>query len=52
MEQTLLILNDLEREGVLGRYAIGGGVAAIYYMEPFLTNDLAIILREFWPGMA
>lgn len=29
MEATLQVLNELEREGVLGRYAIGGAVAAI-----------------------
>lgn len=42
MERTLQILNELEQQGVLGRHAIGGAVAAIFYMEPLLTYDLDI----------
>jgi len=44
MEATLQVLNELEREGVLGRYAIGGAVAAIFYMEPFATFDLDVFV--------
>jgi len=29
---------------VIGRYAIGGGVGAIFYMEPFLTYDLDVFV--------
>lgn len=39
------VLNDLEREGVISRYAIGEAVGAIFYMEPFLTYDLDIFVR-------
>ncbi len=42
MEATLRVLNELERNGVISRYAIGGAVGAIFYMEPFLTYDLDI----------
>ena len=44
MEATLKVLNELEREGVIARYAIGGAVGAIFYMEPFLTYDLAVFV--------
>jgi hypothetical protein len=44
MEATLQVLNELEREGVFVRYAIGGAIGAIFYMEPFLTYDLDIFL--------
>jgi hypothetical protein len=44
MEATLKILNELEREGVISRYAIGGAVGAIFYMEPFLTYDLDVFV--------
>lgn len=44
MKQTLKILNDLEREGVIGRYAIGGAMAATFYVEPILTFDLDIFV--------
>jgi hypothetical protein len=44
MEATLKVLNELEREGVFQRYAIGGAVGAIFYMEPFLTYDLDVFV--------
>jgi hypothetical protein len=44
MEATLKVLNEMEREGVISRYAIGGAVGAIFYMEPFLTYDLDVFV--------
>jgi len=44
MEHTLRILNELERDGIIERYAIGGAVGAIFYMEPFLTYDLDVFV--------
>ena len=44
MEATLKVLNELERGGVIARYAIGGAVGAIFYMEPFLTYDLDVFV--------
>lgn len=44
MERTLKVLNELERKGLFARYAIGGGVGAIFYMEPFLTYDLDVFV--------
>lgn len=44
MEATLKVLNELEREGVINRYAIGDAVGAIFYMEPFLTYDLDVFV--------
>lgn len=44
MEATLRVLNELESEGVVRRYAIGGAVGAIFYMEPFLTYDLDVFV--------
>jgi hypothetical protein len=43
MERTLQVLNGLERDGVLSRYAIGGAMGATFYVEPLLTFDLDII---------
>ena len=42
MEKTLEIINRMETDGVIGRYAIGGAVAAVFYVEPFATFDLDI----------
>jgi len=44
MEKTLQVLNELEREGAIGRYAIGGAMAATFYAEPVLTFDLDVFV--------
>ena len=44
MERTLQVLNQLERDGVLGRYAIGGALGATFYVEPLLTFDLDVFV--------
>ena len=44
MEHTLQILNELVRDGVLGRYAIGGAMGATFYVEPLLTFDLDVFV--------
>lgn len=51
MEQTLQVLNALEHDGVLSRYAIGGAMAATFYAEPVLTFDLDVfVLLPKTPG--
>jgi len=42
VKRTLQTLNELEREGVFSRYAIGGAMAATFYVEPLLTFDLDV----------
>lgn len=44
MEKTLAVINKLEQEGIIGRYAIGGAVAATRYIEPSQTYDLDIFV--------
>ena len=44
MEKTLRVLNDLERAGVVSRYAIGGAMGATFYIEPVLTFDLDVFI--------
>jgi len=44
MQGTLQVLNELERVGVLGRYAIGGAMGATFYVEPLLTFDLDVFV--------
>lgn len=53
MERTLQILNELERDGVMGRYAIGGAMGATFYVEPLLTFDLDVfvVLPESGAGL-
>lgn len=44
MEATLRVLNELEQAGVMSRYAIGGAMAATFYVEPLLTFDLDVFV--------
>jgi hypothetical protein len=43
VKQTLVI-NTMEADGVIGRYAISGAVAAYNYIEPTVTDDLDILV--------
>lgn len=42
MRQTLATLLQVQREGLLDRFAIGGAVAAAYYVEAVVTEDLDV----------
>jgi len=44
MKQTLDVINAMEAEGVISRYAIVGAVAAYNYIEPAVTSDLDILV--------
>ncbi len=45
MEETLKVLNRMVEDDCIAEYAIGGAVAAIYYLEPFDTLDLDIFIQ-------
>lgn len=42
MDKTLSIINELKESGVIKGFAIGGGIATIFYVEPILTYDLDV----------
>lgn len=42
---VLRTLEDLVAEGLLESYAIGGAVAATYYLEPISTQDVDVFVR-------
>jgi len=44
VKRTLEVLNELEKQGVFSRYAIGGAMAATFYTEPVLTFDLDVFV--------
>jgi len=44
MEKTLRIINQMQQEGIFQQYAIGGGIAAIFYIEPVVTFDLDVFV--------
>jgi predicted nucleotidyltransferase len=44
MKKTLSVLNQMEAEGVIRRYALGGAVGALFYLEPSDTADVDVFI--------
>ena len=44
MKATLEVINQMQADGVIGKYAIGGAVGATFYLEPAATVDLDIFV--------
>jgi len=51
MEKALQIIEEMTRLKVIRAYAIGGGIAATYYIEPVLTYDLDIFFMPIEEGL-
>ena len=51
MDKALGAINEMARRRIIGSYAIGGGVAATYYIEPVLTYDLDIFFIPAKAGL-
>jgi len=44
MDKTLAVINRMLHEGLFRKYAIGGGIGALFYIEPMATFDLDIFI--------
>lgn len=44
MKSTFRVINRMVEDGVIGKYAVGGAVAALNYIEPTLTDDLDVLI--------
>ena len=44
MKATLEVINQMEADGVIDRYAIGGAVGATFYLEPSATLDIDVFV--------
>ena len=44
MKKVFQLLNQMVREGELSNYAIGGAIAAVFYVEPFVTHDVDVFV--------
>ncbi len=42
MDKTLSVINAMEHDGVIKKYAIGGAIGMLFYGEPATTYDLDI----------
>ncbi len=51
MEKALQAIEEITRRGIIKAYAIGGGIAATYYIEPVLTYDLDIFFIPAKEGL-
>lgn len=45
MKATLEVINQMQADGVIGQYAIGGAVGATFYLAPAATVDLDLFVR-------
>jgi len=44
MKATLQVVNRMQADGVIAKYAIGGAVGATFYLEPSATLDIDIFV--------
>ena len=44
VKETLKAINNMQADGVIGQYAIGGAVGATFYLEPAATFDLDVFV--------
>ena len=44
VEKIFAVLNQMEADGVIGCYAIGGAVGSIFWLEPITTKDLGVFV--------
>jgi hypothetical protein len=44
IKETISIINQMQADGVIGKYAIGGAVGATFYLEPADTQDIDIFI--------
>ncbi len=51
MEKALQVIEEMTHQEIIKAYAIGGGIAATYYIEPVLTYDLDIFFIPAKEGL-
>jgi hypothetical protein len=44
MKVTIEAINQMQADGVIGKYAIGGAVGATFYLQPAATLDVDIFV--------
>lgn len=45
MKEAFELINQMQRDGVIARYAVGGAVGATLYLEPAATLDIDIFVK-------
>ena len=44
MKEVFAVLNEMVRDGALENYAVAGAIAAMFYVEPFSTGDVDVLV--------
>ena len=44
MKKVFHLLNEMVRDGEVLNYAIGGAIGAVFYIEPFATQDIDVFV--------
>ena len=44
MKATFAVLNQMVRDGAIENYAVAGAVGAMFYVEPFSTQDIDVLV--------
>ena len=51
IKEVITVINQMQADGVVERYAVGGAVGATFYLEPVATLDVDIFVTfESAPG--
>ncbi len=50
MEKVIQVLNRMQADGVVEKYAIGGGIAFVRYLEPYETDDIDVFISPVTVG--
>lgn len=43
-KQTFRVINEMVTDGVFESYAVAGAIGAMFYVEPFSTEDIDIFV--------
>ena len=53
IQATIGTINQMQSDGIIGQYAVGGAVGATFYLEPVDTLDLDVFIAlEPPPGQS
>jgi hypothetical protein len=44
LKNTFQVINRMVSDGVIRKYAVAGAIAALYYIEPTVTDDLDVLV--------
>jgi hypothetical protein len=44
MKNIFQLLNEMVHDGAIPNYAIGGAIGAVFYIEPFATQDIDVFV--------